>query len=134
MMDTFRQEVSQLEVTSLHRPDTGWIFVDHAGHAHRWHVAGEQIPATAYNPRHKYEVPTLVWVKDGEEYWEDDDEPHDVGHTECRVCGEHISPRSKPDDCQQFIPGLRRCYINDQPVSADEYDRRVHLLKDLGGR
>ncbi len=81
-------------------------------------------PATAYRPLNRHETPTLIWVKDGEEYWEDDDEAHDVGHLECRQCGEHIEPRYKPDDTTQHIPGLRRYRINGESVSPDEFQRR----------
>ncbi len=94
-----------IDVTSLRRPDTAWQFVDAHGHMHRWFNGSE--PATTYNPESKYTTPSLKWVKDGESYWPDDDEPHDVGHLECSECGEHIKPGYRADDCQQFIRGLR---------------------------
>ena len=76
-----RIECDSIEVTSRHRPNPSWTAVDSHGHEHRWYVDG--VPATSYNPMTKYETPTLVWVKDGEQWWSDDDEPHDVGHYEC---------------------------------------------------
>lgn len=119
----FRMECDPIEVTMLHRPDTGWKFIDAAGHEHRWYVGDE--PADRYDPMTRYGTPTLTWVKDGEEYWEGDDEPHPVGHLECRICGEHVQPQYKADECRQYIPGLKRCYIDDQPVSYDEFTRRA---------
>jgi len=112
-----------IEVTSLHRPDTAWRFVDAKGHEHRWYVNGQ--PAATYRPEARFETPTLIWVKDGEEYWEDDDEPHDVGHLECRECSAHVKPGYKPDDCTQHIPGLRWFRINGESVSKEEFERRV---------
>ena len=66
-------------------------------------------------------MPSLIWVKDGEEYYEDDDEPHPIGHLECRQCGEHIQPRSTADEFQQFAPGLRWFTIDGRRVSKDEF-------------
>jgi len=93
-----------IEVTSSHRPDPAWVFIDAHGHEHRWHVDGK--PAMSYNPSAKYGTPSLVWVKDGESYWPDDDEPHEVGHLECRQCGEHIEPGYTADTIRQYVRGL----------------------------
>jgi hypothetical protein len=111
-----------LDVTSLHRPDTSWRQLDAHGHEHRWYVEGK--PAVSYRPSDKHETPTLVWVKDGEAYWPDDDEPHDVGHLECRQCGEHIEPRYCADTTTQHIAGPRWYRINGESVSFDEFERR----------
>lgn len=117
-----------IDVTSLRRPDTGWRFVDAAGHEHRWHdVDGE--PAESYDPSMQYHAPTLAWVKDGEEYWEDDDRPHNVGHHECARCGERIEPRYRADDTAQYIAGLLRCTINGRPVSEEEFKAAIDKLK-----
>lgn len=125
----FEMQCDPIEVTSLHRPDTAWVFTDAHGHEHRWFVGDK--PATSYRPSERYETPSLVWVKDGEEYWEDDDEPHPVGHLECRQCGEHIAPRYRPDDCVQYIPGLKHFYVDGRPVTEDEFKA---LLKEAGYR
>lgn len=122
-MTNFECGQNPIDVTSAHRPDTAWRVTDAHGHEHRWHVDGK--PAVSYAPSARYETPTLVWVKDGEEYWEDDDEPHAVGHLECRLCGEHIEPRYRADDCTQYIPGLRWYRIDGRLVSPDEYARRL---------
>jgi len=108
--DVFEASCDLVDVTSLHRPDTGWRVIDAQGHEHRWYVDGQ--PATSYSPSATHELPTLIWVKDGEEYWDGADEPHDVGHLECTQCGEHIEPRYTPDNCTQHIPGLRRYSIH----------------------
>ena len=150
-----------VEVTSLHRPDTGWRVVDAKGHEHRWYDSGREsrceaceagyrlvadgihyddarggwtwglcrkltpFPATNYNAVHDYVTPTLLWVKDGEEFWEDDDEPHDVGHLECRQCGEHVSPGYTADTYRVYIPGLRWYRINGESVSEQDFERRL---------
>jgi hypothetical protein len=120
--DVFDGHCDLLDVTSLHRPDTAWVFVDAHGHEHRWHVDGK--PAASYRPDAKHETPTLLWIKDGEEYWEDDDEPHDVGHLECTQCGEHVTPRYTADATTQHIAGLRNYRINGEPVTQEEFERR----------
>jgi|ERR1051325_717103 hypothetical protein len=117
----FESSCDLVDMTSANRPDPSWVFVDAQGHEHRWFTNGQ--PATSYDPQLSYEVPTLVWVVDGVEYW--DGELHEVGHTECRLCGEHIAPRSTPDTCQQLVPGLRHFRINGQPVSKEEFERRA---------
>lgn len=132
--DVFEVQCEPVEVTSLHRPDTSWVHADKAGHEHRWYVEndgpdGRHISASLYSPQHRYITPTLIWVKDGEEYWEDDDEPHDVGHLECKQCGEHIQPHYTADSNRQFMPGLRQCFINGEPVSLEEFQRRYEAIK-----
>jgi hypothetical protein len=124
--DVFEAGCEPIDVTSLHRPDTSWTFTDKRGHVHRWYTDGQ--PADDYRPTVSYDTPTLIWIKDGEEWWEDSDEPHDVGHTECRQCGERIEPGYTADTCRQFIAGLRWFTINDQPVSAEEFRRRYEAL------
>jgi hypothetical protein len=121
-VDRFETWCDLIDVTSLHRPDTAWRFVDANGHVHQWFVGGKV--AETYRPDVKLETPTLVWVKDGEEYWEDDDEPHPVGHLECGQCGEHVLPGYTADAYTQYIPGLRHYLINGVPVSKDEFEQR----------
>lgn len=127
--DTFDVEREQIDVTSCHRADPTWQFVDAQGHHHQWYVAGQ--PATSYRPEERYDTPTLIWVKDGEEYWDDSDEPHPIGHLECRQCGEHVSPGYTADTTRQFIPGLARYRINDEDVSPDEFQRRYEAAGRL---
>lgn len=121
--DTFEIKCDLFDVTSLHRVDTAWRVTDSKGHVHQW-FEGEK-PAVAYNPSSKYLTLTLIWIKDGEEYWEDDDEPHDVGHLECKECGEHIWPGYRADDTTQYIPGIQRYLINDRSVSREEFEQRL---------
>lgn len=116
-----------VEVTSLHRPDTGWVLVDAQGHEHRWYTKG--LPATDYRPTETYETPTLVDVFDGWGYYEDG-ERYAIHHFECRQCGERVEPRYKADDCRQYIPGLRRCFIDGAGVSYDTFTQRLNECQE----
>ena len=118
----FESGCELVDVTSLHRPDTSWQVIDAQGHEHCWYVNG--LPAGSYNPATTHETPTLVWIKDGEEYWEDDDEPHAVGHLECRQCGERLRPGYTADAYQVYVPGLRWYRIDGERVTEAEFMRR----------
>lgn len=62
------------------RPDPSWEHTDTAGHVHRW-VDGA--------------TPTLRWVEDGVDVYDDGDGYIDevpFGHSECAVCGERVDP------------------------------------------
>lgn len=120
--DVFEQDLGIVDVTSNHRPDTAWRFTDAAGHEHRWFADGQ--PAESYRADARHEVPSLVWVKDGEDFYPGDDEPHDIGHHECRHCGEHVEPSYTADTNRVFIKGLTTCRINGKQVSKEEFDRR----------
>lgn len=128
--DVFRIETSLFEVTSLRRPDTGWRFTDAQGHEHRWFEDGQQ--ADGYNPSAKHSTPTLKWVKTGEEYYDGDDEPHDVGHLECIQCGQRVDPKYTADTNRQYAKGLAYCYINDQCVPSEEFERRAREAGLIG--
>lgn len=120
--DVFEMERDLIDVTSMHRPDVGWRFTDARGHLHQWFADGK--PAVSYNPAETHDVPSLVWIKDGVGYYEDG-EPYDIGHNECRKCGEHIAPAYTSDTCTQYVAGLARYYINGEPVQPDEFKRRA---------
>jgi hypothetical protein len=109
-----------IDVTSNHRPDTSWRFTDAKGHEHRWYVGWT--PAESYSPMVHYEVPTVVWVSDGTRY-DEDGEPYEVGHVECRECGEHVKPGHTADAYEQKVAGLLRCYVDDRPVTREEFER-----------
>jgi len=128
--DIFEVTVEPIDVTQLHRPDVGWCFIDAAGHIHEWHILGQLIAATRYNPNEQYEVPSLIWVKDGEEFWEGDDTPHDIGHHECRRCGEHLEPRFTADTHRQYVAGPKRFLINGHPVTPDEFEHRLRAASE----
>lgn len=117
-----------IEVTSHHRPDTTWRFVDARDHEHRWYEGDR--PARYYDPSLSYDTPTLIWVKDGEEYWQDDDEPHEVGHLECRQCGEHVNPGYKADDTRQYVAGIFHGRINGVFVSKEEFETRLAAARE----
>lgn len=125
--DTFEMQCDMVDVTSLHRPDPAWVFIDSKGHMHRWFVGGK-IP-TGYSPTDKYDLPTLRNVFDYWEYYEDGERTA-VSHYECAdlACaetGEHIQPGYTADYNTQMVPGLRHYRINGERVSEDEFKRRA---------
>lgn len=145
--DTFEINQDRMEVTSIMpRPDLNWVFVDANGHEHRWLSSAKCEACDAgmrlvdkihynelhggatwgicrkltYHPGSSYSTPSLKWVKTGEEYWEDDDEPHDVGHLACLQCDEKIEPGTMIDPNVYYIAGLKTCRINGQVVRSYE--------------
>ena len=120
--DVFEVETEPVDVTSLSRPDVGWTFIDAHGHQHQWCVDG--LPAMSYQPSKRYDVPTAIWVVDYVAYFPDG-EPYNVGHHECRICGDRVEPRLTADTHRQFIPGLRTYRINGETVSEEEFLRRA---------
>jgi hypothetical protein len=127
--DEFSTGCELIDVTSMHRPDTGWRVVDAQGHEHHWYVNGH--PATRYRPENKHETPTLTDVHDGWGYYPDG-ERYAIHHFECSQCGEHIQPGYTADTHTQYIPGLRWCEINGEPVTLEEFERRWHEAQDDG--
>lgn len=124
----FRMECDPIEVTSNHRPDERWQHTDLAGHTHQWEwPSGKRL----YSPTQQATLPTLHWVKTGVRYDEDGEE-YEVGEYRCLQCQAVVEPRFTADRCRQYIPGLRRCYINDQPVSHEEFERAVKEAIDGG--
>lgn len=124
--ETFEMSCDTIDVTSLHRPDPRWRFVDANGHEHRWFDG--VTPATAYSPTAKFSTPTLRSIFD---YWEyfDDGERIAVSHYECAdpACadlGAHITPGYTADSTTQLIAGLRHYRINGVSVPEDEFKRR----------
>jgi hypothetical protein len=117
--DTFQIVADPVEVTSLRRPDPSWRFTDAAGHEHRWYADGQ--PADGYQPTKRYTVPSIVRVEDEPA---SDDYPA-ISHDECLLCRARVKPGYTADTHAQFIPGIRRCYINGQPVSEDEFKARA---------
>lgn len=128
--NTYRIERSMLEVTSMSRPDTDWKVLDAHGHEHRWYVEsggpdGHHISASRYSPQHRYITPTLNWIHERFAYYEDGSR-YSIGHYACAQCGERIeNPRTKADDCEQYVPGLARYYVNDRSVQPEEFKRLV---------
>lgn len=109
MTKTFETGCEMLEVTSMNHPDPSWSYADKAGHVHRWSIEKKE-------DRVQYDLPTLMWIKDGE-----DEEGFALGHTECRVCREHVTSGYTADLYHVFIPGPRWYRIDGQRVSAQEY-------------
>jgi len=119
---TFESGCDVIDVTSMHRPDITWRFVDAAGHDHRWCVHGA--PADRYDPTATYDTPTLITVSDGWGIDADDGESVEWTHMECRECGEKITRGYTADEYQQYMPGLRWCRIDGVTVSREEFERR----------
>lgn len=119
--DTFEAGCDLVDVTSMHRPDPTWIFIDQQGHTHEWYVNGT--PAVIYAYSENYDVPSTKWVHDGWDYYEGD--RVERGHLECLQCGEEIHPRYCADTNTVYAPGLRWFRINGESVSQDEFQRRL---------
>ena len=120
--DVFSLERSVIEVTSMHRPDPQWHFVDKQGHEHVW-FDGEGVATRNYNPRTRYTLRTVTRVHDGWVY-DEDGERREVWHWECSQCGEQVNPGYTADDCEQYIPGIAHYKINGVTVSQEEFERR----------
>lgn len=108
-----------IEVTSLSdRPDPAWRFVDAAGHEHTY------VDQT---------YPTLVWVVDQEDYVViEDGYPEEYpgeGHYECGECGEVVTPAQiGPSPYREFVPGVVSYFLDDEPITEDEYRAIVEQL------
>lgn len=131
--DVFRLERELIEVTSMSRPDVGWSFTDKAGHVHVW-ARKDGYPLDGYRPDAAYHVPTVEWVKTGETCYENDDEITELGELRCRQCGEKVTLGLCADTHEQYIAGPTHCYINDQPVTRDEFERRFKEAYDGSSR
>lgn len=116
------------DITSRRRPDPRWTFDDARGHRHRWFVDGE--PATKFpaDVGGIWEVPTIAFVKTGEERFTGDDTPHDTGHYACRVCGAIIDPGCVEDPTVVVEPGL--WYRNNGVPSEEFYRRWIGHIRD----
>jgi hypothetical protein len=118
---TFEAYCDLIDVTSLHRMDPAWRFVDAAGHVHVWYDAETNQPATKYDPTCRYVVPTIEWVIDGYDYEDGDDEGVPYGHHECSECRERVVPGYRPDDHVQQIAGLMHYLVDGHHVSKSEF-------------
>ncbi len=124
-MVEFRAYRDMIDVTSMNRPDTTWKVVDAAGHEHRWYVDGK--PADHYDPSASHELPTLVWVATGTGCYPDGGE-YEVGHYECRECGDEIEHlRRTVDSFSQKIPGETHYEIDGEPVTHEEFEERLKV-------
>lgn len=120
---TYEINVDMIDVTSIHRPDTGWRHTDSHGHLHQWYDG--DAPAVRYDPSTKYSVPSIIWIKDGE-YWDDDmEEMRPYGHNECSQCHDRLEPVYTADSFRQHVPGLKSYLIDGEPVSEEEFKRRA---------
>ena len=120
--ETFDVVSEPIEVTSMSRPDVAWAFTDPAGHVHRWHADGLQ--AVVYDASRSYDVPSVLFVVD-ERYVDEDGEERERGHYRCRKCGARVVPGLTADMCRTYISGPKRCYINGQPVTVEQFRARL---------
>lgn len=122
-----RAETEMIEVTSgLLRPDPKWAYTDHAGHEHYYRKGSRYGEGSGY--------PTLIVVTE-EPYWcPDCHDEHTSSHYECPLCDEEIAPGLVPEPpYREYIPGLTSYYLNDEPITPDEYQRLVDQLQREGG-
>lgn len=119
---TFRIESTPIEVTSISRPDEHWSYTDPAGHEHFWVVNGERM--STYQPAGRYTLPFIHYVVTAEGIDEDGYEFED-GEYRCNLCDAVVEPGTKADEDRQFINGLKRCYVDDECVSREEFLRRA---------
>lgn len=92
-------------------PDPEWVFVDAAGHEHKW-----DRPNGVTNS-HKVQTGTSVF-DDGDGYW--DEVPH--FELRCNLCEEPLEPGYRYQYGPKFIQGPIHYYVDDQPVTKAEYD------------
>lgn len=109
-----------LDMSSSRRPDLAWRFVDGHGHAHRWHEG--DLPASTYRPDRTYHVPSVRWVHEGWDYYEDG-ERTERGHYECRDCGEVVTRGFTADATRQLVPGLQWYRINGEAATKEDVER-----------
>jgi len=102
--------VDMVEVTDMGpRPDKSWEYTDKQGHEHFYD--GYPVP-----------YPTLVDVPDGVYYCQDCRDEHDESHTECRICGEHITPGMTGGDMfRQYIPGRRQFMLDGAEITEARF-------------
>jgi hypothetical protein len=111
----FRVERDKVDVTPMSEPDPAWRFTDSHGHEHAW--VNE-------------EVPTLRTIVD----YEGGDEFPSVWHYECVLCGDTVRPGLRAVTERRYALGLTHCYIDDVPVSNEEFERQAHEHGLLNGR
>jgi hypothetical protein len=85
-------EYELIDVTSKHRPNPTWRFMDMAGHAFRWHDS--KGPARDYEPTEEYHVPGTRLITAGEA---------SLYRLECVVCAATIEPGYTADSQPRFI-------------------------------
>lgn len=119
----------QINVTSNHRPNIAWKFVDSAGHEHRWFVGdGDELrSAIAYHPQASYTVPSIEWIKTGIGLYEDGSE-YDTGIYVCKECREEVTPGYTADHIEQYIPGMTHYYLDGKEISKNEATRLLSIL------
>lgn len=127
----FRVEFGPLiDATSASRMDPTWCHVDGQGHVHQWCLKGTDIPATNYDPTARYSVPSLRWILD----FPGDDEYPDVGHYECRRCGERVEPGRTADTTRRYMPGLASYFVDGRLVSKEEFEASFRTAQEEGKR
>lgn len=122
---TFTVKREPIEVTSISRPDPAWFVIDRKGHLHQWWEERPFRPADTYSPSKRYIVPSVEAIFVGMEWIGDEFDGEEIAVYElrCRKCGEVIKPRYKADDSRQYVPGLRHLYVDDRPVTLEEFKR-----------
>lgn len=114
-----RMEVDIIEIPYITAPAASWEFTDELGHEHYYSTD----PGVPY--------PTLRVIY-GATYWcEDCRDEHRHEHLECKICGEEIRPGVTGPGIER-IPGRASYYLDDQPITPDEYARLLSEHQDGG--
>lgn len=94
--------------------DPKWRYTDRKGHKH--YATKEQYPRW----------PTLRWIVDRSYWCPDCRDEHDEGHWECVQCGEVIEPGMIHKGSEhKMMPGRKSFFVNDVPVSPEEFEKAV---------
>lgn len=105
---TVKVEQDWIDVTTMSEVDPDWCYRDSHGHSHRW-WAGPDPLIPLRDPQLQTPVlPSLIYVHDCE--YEDCDE-YQPGHYECRLCGDPVTPQSRPTVFRRRIPGPQHVSI-----------------------
>ena len=113
----FEMRRDVIDVTSCHRADISWIYVDPARHIHRWFEQDALEPATKYDPDKAYFVPTVTFVED---VAATEEEPA-IGHYECTQCRARVIPGYTADVYRVFKAGMRHWLVDGEEVSPKDF-------------
>ena len=122
---TFEAWADMIDVTSLHRPDLSWKFIDPSGHHHRWSSPTElAVAPDSYRGDITYSVKSVEWVRDPSIFTEEGEEIFQ-GHFECIACRFHIEPGYTADNTTQYMTGMRHYRIDGRSVSPEEFKKEL---------
>lgn len=89
-------------VTPGDERDPEWRYVDKKGHVHQYTASGD--------------VTSVKWIQEAPAT----DEYPELGHYECKRCGEVVLPGRHIVTTRQYIAGLVECTVNGESVTQEE--------------